>query len=58
VLLKSFYWLKDASDQRSREVQGELVRLVPVVPDSAASFTKSTPQLYREGHEYYRTARA
>ncbi len=50
--------LKDASEQRSREARGEPVRLVPVVPDSPASFTESTPQLYREGYEYYRTARA
>src|SRR4029453_14863299 len=32
--------------------------LVPVVPDSPAGFTASTPQLYREGHDYYRTPRA
>ncbi len=50
--------LRDAGDARSREARGERVRLVPVVPDSAASFTESTPQLYREGYDYYRTARA
>jgi len=50
--------LKDASEARSREARGEPVRLVPVVPDSPASFTESTPQLYREGHDYYRTGRA
>ena len=50
--------LKDAGEARSREARGEPVRLVPVVPDSAASFTESTPQLYREGYDYYRTARA
>jgi fermentation-respiration switch protein FrsA (DUF1100 family) len=50
--------LKDASEARSREARGEPVRLVPVVPDSAASFTEKTPQLYREGHDYYRTPRA
>jgi uncharacterized protein len=50
--------LKDASDARSREARGEPVRLVPVVPESAASFTESTPQLYREGYDYYRTPRA
>jgi fermentation-respiration switch protein FrsA (DUF1100 family) len=42
----------------SREARGEPARLVPVVPDSAASFTETTPALYREGYEYYRTARA
>ena len=28
------------------------------MPDSAASFTENTPQLYREGYYYYRTPRA
>jgi fermentation-respiration switch protein FrsA (DUF1100 family) len=50
--------LKDASEARSREARGEPVRLVPVVPDSPAGFTESTPILYREGHDYYRTPRA
>lgn len=50
--------LKDANDQRSREARGEPVRLVPVVPDTPDQFTASTPALYREGYEYYRTARA
>ena len=50
--------LKDASEARSREARGEPVRLVPVVPDSPASFTESTPQLCREGYDYYRTGRA
>jgi fermentation-respiration switch protein FrsA (DUF1100 family) len=50
--------LKDASEARSREARGEPVRLVPVVPDSPASFTETTPQLYREGYDYYRTPRA
>ena len=34
--------LKDAGEARSREARGEPARLVPVVPDSAASFTEST----------------
>jgi hypothetical protein len=50
--------LKDAGEARSREARGEPPRLAPVVPDSAASFTEKTPQLYREGYDYYRTARA
>ena len=50
--------LKDASEQRSREARGEPVRLVPVVPDTPDAFTANTPALYREGYEYYRTARA
>jgi hypothetical protein len=49
--------LANASAARSREVRGEPVQTVPVVPDSPANFTESTPQLYREGYEYYRTAR-
>lgn len=50
--------LKDAGEARSREARGDPVQLVPVVPDSPAGFTESTPQLYREGYDYYRTARA
>jgi uncharacterized protein len=50
--------LKDASLARSREARGEPVRLVPVVPDSPGGFTATTPQLYREGYDYYRTPRA
>jgi fermentation-respiration switch protein FrsA (DUF1100 family) len=50
--------LKDAADARSREARGEVVRLVPVVPDSPDAFTESTPVLYREGYDYYRTSRA
>lgn len=50
--------LRDAAEARSREARGESVRLVPVVPDSPAGFTESTPQLYREGYDYYRTPRA
>jgi hypothetical protein len=50
--------LRDAGEARSREARGEPVRLVPVVPDSPASFTEQTPALYREGYDYYRTARA
>lgn len=50
--------LRDAGVARSREARGESVRLVPVVPDSPAGFTESTPQLYREGYDYYRTPRA
>jgi fermentation-respiration switch protein FrsA (DUF1100 family) len=50
--------LRAAAEARSREARGEPVQLVPVVPDTAASFTERTPQLYREGYDYYRTARA
>jgi fermentation-respiration switch protein FrsA (DUF1100 family) len=50
--------LSDASEARSREARGEAVRLVHVVPDSAAGFSENTPQLYHEGYDYYRTPRA
>jgi fermentation-respiration switch protein FrsA (DUF1100 family) len=59
--------LRDAGEARSREARGvarlrfprgAVARLVPVVPDSAASFTETTPALYREGYDYYRTPRA
>jgi fermentation-respiration switch protein FrsA (DUF1100 family) len=50
--------LKDAGEQRSKEARGEPVRLVPVVPESPAEFTDKTPDLYRQGYEYYVTARA
>jgi fermentation-respiration switch protein FrsA (DUF1100 family) len=50
--------LKEIGEQRTREARGEPIRLVPVVPDSADQFTESTPVLYREGYEYYRTPRA
>ncbi|WP_163000160.1 alpha/beta hydrolase, partial [Pseudomonas viridiflava] len=49
--------LKDASAQRSREAHGEPVRLTATVPESSKDFTSSTPIMYREGYEYYRTAR-
>ncbi|MEK1933067.1 MAG: alpha/beta hydrolase [Pararhizobium sp.] len=50
--------LNDAGEQRSKEARGEPVRLVPVVPESPAEFTDSTPDLYRQGYEYYVTDRA
>jgi hypothetical protein len=50
--------LKDACEQRSKEARGEPVRLVLVVPESPAEFTDNTPDLYRQGYEYYVTPRA
>ena len=50
--------LKDAGEQRSKETRGEPVRLVQIVADSPAEFTDETPDLYREGYEYYMTSRA
>lgn len=49
--------LKAASEARSREARGEAVQFVSVVPSGPASFTETTPQLYREGYDYYRTPR-
>lgn len=49
--------LQDASAQRSREAHGEPIRLTPTVPESSKDFTASTPVMYREGYEYYRTPR-
>jgi fermentation-respiration switch protein FrsA (DUF1100 family) len=49
--------LKAASAARSREARGEAAQMISVVPDSPANFTEKTPQLYREGYEYYRTPR-
>jgi fermentation-respiration switch protein FrsA (DUF1100 family) len=49
--------LQDAAAQRIREARGEAIRLVATVPESDKDFTASTPVLYREGYEYYRTAR-
>jgi uncharacterized protein len=50
--------LRGADEQRSKEARGEPVRLIPVVPESPAEFTENTPDLYRQGYEYYVTPRA
>ena len=50
--------LKQAAEARSREARGEPVTLVPVVPELPADFTDQTPDLYRQGYEYYVTPRA
>lgn len=50
--------LEEIGKQRTLEARGEPVRMVAVVPDTAELFTESTPKLYREGYEYYRTPRA
>ena len=49
--------LKEAGEARSREARGEAAQLISVVPNSPANFTDKTPQLYREGYDYYRTPR-
>jgi fermentation-respiration switch protein FrsA (DUF1100 family) len=50
--------LQDAAEQRTREARGEPVRLIAPVPESPAEFTDKTPDLYRQGYEYYLTPRA
>jgi fermentation-respiration switch protein FrsA (DUF1100 family) len=49
--------LQDASEQRTREARGEAIRIVATVPENQQNFTASTPVMYKEGYEYYRTAR-
>lgn len=49
--------LRDAAAQRTREARGESIRLTPTVPESDKDFTASTPVMYRQGYEYYRTPR-
>lgn len=49
--------LQDAAAQRSREARGDSIRLTATVPESTKDFTASTPVMYREGYEYYRTVR-
>jgi uncharacterized protein len=50
--------LKQAAEARTREALGGPDTLVPVVPESPVEFTDRTPDLYRQGYEYYVTPRA
>jgi len=50
--------LKEIGAQRTREARGEPLRMINFVPASADEITPATPQLYREGYDYYCTARA
>ncbi|MHC5306513.1 alpha/beta hydrolase [Bartonella sp. LJL80] len=47
--------LKEAADERSKEANGGVPRLINIVPDSPEAFTDTTPVSYRQGYEYYRT---
>ncbi|MFM0616075.1 alpha/beta hydrolase [Paraburkholderia nemoris] len=49
--------LRDAAEQRAREARGEAIRITATVPESKKDLTVGTPVMYREGYEYYRTAR-
>jgi fermentation-respiration switch protein FrsA (DUF1100 family) len=50
--------LKEIGAQRTREARGEPLRFINFVPTSVAEITSATPQLYREGYDYYCTPRA
>jgi uncharacterized protein len=50
--------LEEIGAQRTREARGEPLRLINFVPTSVAEITPATPQLYREGYDYYCTPRA
>lgn len=49
--------LKNAGKARTAEARGESVTLGPIVPDVAAEVPDYMPSLFKEGSEYYRTAR-
>jgi hypothetical protein len=50
--------LQEIGEQRAREARGEPLRLISFVPASADEITADTPELYREGYDYYCTPRA
>jgi uncharacterized protein len=50
--------LEEASRERTKEAKGQKPRLEHIVPHTPADVTKETPDLYREGTDYYRTTRA
>ena len=47
--------LKDAAEQRTKEVNGEPVKYVGYVPNSLEEIPENAPAMYRQGYEYYRT---
>jgi uncharacterized protein len=50
--------LEEIGAQRTREARGEPLRMINFVPASADDITPDTPELYREGYDYYCTPRA
>jgi fermentation-respiration switch protein FrsA (DUF1100 family) len=50
--------LHDVGAQRTREARGEPLQMISFVPASAEEITDDTPELYREGYDYYCTPRA
>jgi len=49
--------LKEIGEQRTKEAAGEPLRMINFVPMSAEEITEDTPELYREGYDYYCTPR-
>jgi hypothetical protein len=49
--------LREIGEQRTKEAAGEPLRTINFVPMSAEEITKETPELYREGYDYYCTPR-
>jgi uncharacterized protein len=50
--------LKEVGEARTREAADEEPRMIYFVPRSAEEITEATPELYREGYDYYCTPRA
>jgi len=49
--------LKEIGGQRTKEAAGDPLRMINFVPASADEITEATPELYREGYDYYCTPR-
>lgn len=50
--------LEQANQERIKEAKGQKPRLEHIVPHTPEDATADTPDLYREGTDYYRTPRA
>ncbi|WP_405996158.1 alpha/beta hydrolase [Streptomyces sp. NBC_00986] len=49
--------LREIGEQRTKEEAGDPHRMINFVPASADEITEATPELYREGYDYYCTPR-
>ena len=49
--------LRLAGEARLAEAKGEQPPCIPIVPDDPEKVTEGTPDMFREGSEYYRTER-
>ncbi len=47
--------LKDAAEQRTKEVNGGEIKYNGYVPNSLEEIPENAPPMYRQGYEYYRT---